>query len=74
MSVDTCTSDPKCPQPSAQLIEPHILDFQGDLYGRPITVEFIEYLRPMQHFSSKADLIAAVQKNIQQARMLSLPK
>ena len=45
-------------------IEVHILDFDQDIYGQPIEVEFVEWLRPMRVFDSTDELIATVQSNI----------
>lgn len=45
-------------------MEAHILGFEGDLYGKAITVEFVEYLRPMQRFDDTKDLVAAIQGDI----------
>ena len=33
-------------------VEPWILDYNGDLYGRQITLEFHYFLRPEQKFDS----------------------
>lgn len=41
-------------------VEPWILDFQGDLYGQSITLEFHRFLRPEQKFESLEALKAAV--------------
>ncbi len=49
-------------------MEAHILDFSGDLVGKPITIEFIEFLRPMMKFDSTEELIATVMGNIQWVR------
>lgn len=49
-------------------IEVHILDFDQDIYGKPIEVEFIEWLRPMRPFDSTEELIATVKDNIQWVR------
>ena len=49
-------------------MEVHILDFEGDLVDKPITVEFIEFLRPMIKFDSTEELIATVMGNIQWVR------
>ncbi|MEC4175840.1 riboflavin biosynthesis protein RibF [Adlercreutzia sp. R21] len=45
-------------------IEVHILDFARDIYGQPIEVEFVEWLRPMRAFDSTDELIATVMGNI----------
>ena len=39
-------------------IEVHILDFEGDLYGRSLRLEFVERLRDEQSFGSIDSLIA----------------
>ena len=53
-------------------IEAHILDFEEDLYGKEITIEFVEFLRPMINFTSTQELISTVQHNIEQAKALPL--
>ena len=40
--------------------EVHILDFEGDIYGKKIEVGFLEYVRPQAKFRSIKDLIAAM--------------
>lgn len=49
-------------------VEPWILDFQGDLYGKSLTLEFFTFLRPEQKFPSLQDLTAEIQKNALQTR------
>ena len=51
-------------------VEPWILDFEGDLYGKNITLEFHEYLRPEQKFDSLEELKAEIQKNAAQTRKI----
>jgi riboflavin kinase/FMN adenylyltransferase len=53
-------------------IEAHMLDFDGDLYGRRLKVCFLKYLRPMRPFASVEELQRAVQTNIEQTRALPL--
>lgn len=50
------------------VVETHILDFQGDVYGHTLDVEFLEFLRPEQKFSGAAELVAQIQKDIARAR------
>ena len=45
-------------------IEVHLLDFNENIYGQDIEVEFIEWLRPMRAFESTDELIATVKGNI----------
>lgn len=49
-------------------VEPWILDFEGDLYGKPITLEFHKYLRSERKFDSLEELRAEIQKNALQTR------
>ena len=51
-------------------VEPWILDFEGDLYGKQITVEFYRFLRPEQKFDSLEALQAEIQKNAAQTRKI----
>ncbi len=51
-------------------VEPWILDFEGDLYGKQITLEFHHFLRPEQKFDSLEQLKAEIQKNAHQTRQL----
>ena len=48
--------------------EAHILDFEGDIYGDEIIVEFVEFLRPMIKFDSTDELIRTVLGNIEHVR------
>lgn len=49
-------------------VEPWLLDFSGDLYGKQLTLEFYRFLRPEMKFSTLADLQAEIQKNAWQVR------
>lgn len=49
-------------------VEPWILDFEGDLYGREITLEFYRFLRPEQKFPDLAALQAEIRKNAEETR------
>jgi riboflavin kinase/FMN adenylyltransferase len=46
-------------------IEPHILNFNGDLYGKYIRVMLYHFLRPEMRFDSIEDLKTAIGKDIQ---------
>ncbi len=44
-------------------VEPWILDFDGDLYGKILSLRFYKFLRPEQKFGSLEELKAEIQKN-----------
>ena len=49
-------------------VEPHILDFDGDLYGKLIEVELLHFLRPEQQFSDTEQLKQAIAQDITNTR------
>lgn len=49
-------------------VEPWILDFEGDLYGRCLQLDFYKFLRPEQKFGSLEELKAEIEKNAAQTR------
>ena len=49
-------------------VEGFILDFDGDLYGHEIRMEFYQYLRPEQKFASMQALADEIRHNAQQTR------
>jgi riboflavin kinase/FMN adenylyltransferase len=49
-------------------VEAHLLDWQGDLYGRRLRVGFIERLRAEERYSSVDALVAQIRKDIEATR------
>ena len=49
-------------------IEIHLLDFQGDLYGEQVRVQFVSRLRDEQQFHSREALQKAIKNDIATAR------
>ncbi len=49
-------------------IEIHLLDFQGDIYGEQVRVQFVSRLRDEQQFFSREALQEAIKKDIAVAR------
>ena len=49
-------------------VEPWILDYEGDLYSREITLEFYKFLRPEQKFSTLEALRQEILHNAQETR------
>jgi riboflavin kinase / FMN adenylyltransferase len=54
-------------------IEPHLLDFEGDLYGRRLVVELWERLRDEQAFGSEQELIDQIARDVEAARKAVRP-
>lgn len=54
----------------APLLETFLFDFSGDLYGRTIIVEFIEFVRPDAKFRSGTDLAAQMRTDCDKARAI----
>jgi riboflavin kinase/FMN adenylyltransferase len=50
------------------LIEAHIIDFEGDLYGADLTLEFVEYLRPELTFDGVEPLVAQMADDVATCR------
>lgn len=49
-------------------VEPWILDYSGDLYGREITLRLHYFIRPEMKFDSLEDLQAEIRRNAEEAR------
>ncbi|MDA0323350.1 MAG: bifunctional riboflavin kinase/FAD synthetase [Verrucomicrobia bacterium] len=54
------------------LLEVHLLDFGGDLYGQELHVTFREYLRPERGFPDGKALAAQISKDVECARRVLL--
>jgi riboflavin kinase / FMN adenylyltransferase len=52
------------------LLEAHLFDFGGDLYGREIEVEFVAKLRDEERFASLDDLVEQMHRDASAARRL----
>ena len=51
-------------------VEPWLLDFEGDLYGKTVSVYFHAYLRPEEKFASLEDLKAQIMKDEAKTRKI----
>ncbi|MCX7042979.1 MAG: bifunctional riboflavin kinase/FAD synthetase [Gammaproteobacteria bacterium] len=57
------------------LLEAHLFDFDGDLYGRHIEVEFVARLRDEEKFPDLPTLVAQMDRDSEQARrLLGMPQ
>ena len=51
-------------------VEAHLLDYQGDLYGRVVEVTFVERLRPEKRFFGADELKEQIERDIVEARKI----
>jgi riboflavin kinase/FMN adenylyltransferase len=52
------------------LVEAYILDFDADLYGQRIAIEFVERLRPELAFGDVSELVEAMRTDVVRARSI----
>ena len=52
-------------------VEAHLLDFDGDLYGSVVDVEFAWRIRDERRFSGVEELKEQIQRDVEQARLLT---
>ena len=62
-------------EPPQELLEAHIFDWDGDLYGRTIEIALVAYLRPEAKFDSAEALVEQMKRDEAEARrLLALPE
>jgi riboflavin kinase/FMN adenylyltransferase len=54
--------------PDARLLEVHVLDFDGDLYGRRLQVALLDRIRAEQRLASRAALERRIAENLARVR------
>jgi len=63
-------SNPTFDGPSRQ-VEAHLLDFDGDLYGQQLVLDFVEHIRGQQRFDSVDALREQIARDIESVRASS---
>lgn len=51
-------------------VEAHLLDFNRDIYGQRLALDFVTRLRPEQRFNGIEELVAQIERDVVQARQL----
>jgi riboflavin kinase / FMN adenylyltransferase len=54
-----------------ELIEAYILDFEGDIYGQTLNLEFLDRLRGERRFESAEALIEQMRRDVEQTRAIA---
>ena len=57
-----------------QTLEVHFLNYEGNLYGQTITVQFVERLRDERRFDSEEDLIAQLKEDAKRVENIEVLK
>jgi riboflavin kinase / FMN adenylyltransferase len=52
-------------------VEAHLLDFEGDLYGRVVDVRFVARIREERRFSGVDELIGQIRRDVKEARIIA---
>lgn len=52
-------------------VEAHLLDFEGDLYGRVVDVSFVRRIRPEKRFSGVEELKEQIARDVEEARRMT---
>jgi riboflavin kinase/FMN adenylyltransferase len=58
---------------SERRVEPHLLGFEGDLYGQRLVVELWQRLRDERRFANEAELVAQIAQDVEATRAAERP-
>ena len=61
-------TNPTVSQENKSSIEAHVIDFQGDLYGKNLRLEFSKFIRNEQRFDSLQDLQCAIANDVNESK------
>jgi riboflavin kinase/FMN adenylyltransferase len=53
-----------------RMVETHLLNYKGDLYGKEIRVEFVQKLRDEKRFASSQELQTQIEKDVRKVQAL----
>jgi riboflavin kinase/FMN adenylyltransferase len=56
------------------VLEVHLFDYDGDLYGKHLAVEFVEFIRGERHFDDLAQLTEQMERDAVRARAALQPE
>jgi riboflavin kinase / FMN adenylyltransferase len=52
----------------ARKVEVHLIGFQGNLYGKALGIDFVQWLRDTRRFGSAAELVEQLRRDVEDAR------
>ncbi|MBR3354757.1 MAG: bifunctional riboflavin kinase/FAD synthetase [Oscillospiraceae bacterium] len=71
-SITNIGTRPTLTEDTVSTAETHVLDYDGDLYGKRITLYFYEFIRPERKFENAEELKKTVIDNITYAKQVSI--
>jgi riboflavin kinase / FMN adenylyltransferase len=54
------------------LVEAHLIGFEGDIYGETLRIAFLERLRGERRFDSVDDLVAQMNRDVEEAKRIAV--
>jgi len=54
-------------------VEAHLIGFEGDLYGEALRIAFLERLRGEKRFDSVDELVAQMNRDVDEAKKIAKP-
>ncbi len=55
---------------SERVVETHILDFEGQVYGAPLTIEFVAFIRQEIAFRGRDELVSQINRDVVETRTI----
>jgi riboflavin kinase/FMN adenylyltransferase len=55
----------------ARKVEVHLIDFSGDLYGKPLAVDLLDRVRDVRKFAGRDELVDQIGKDVAAARRIA---
>jgi len=68
VAVTNIGTRPSVDRDDAVTVEAHILDFHEDIYGKYVSLEVLEFLRPIQKFNGLEEVKEQVKKDIEKTK------
>ena len=53
------------------LVEAHLIGFEGDIYGETLRIAFLERLRGEKRFDSVDELVAQMNRDVEDAKRIA---
>lgn len=69
-SATSVGTKPTFHEDGPRVVEAFVLEFDGDLYGKQVRLEFVQHLRGQERYDSVDDLVAQMERDVEQTRAI----